>query len=188
MDLTLRIGGWIAAGLVVSGLAACEPDPEVAANPCVQDDPAKFGLEGSYIRQQVDTPSFELLKIGGDVRRNGRLSTIVVGDYTFDARIDRETEGAFKATRNSSAVPDMVLTGVADKVLAYDLTYEPRGGPVFQGKAVLGPPTPPSQMAASGVGSFSGSVVMEAANLDPEAQVATVKLTGQAKVSVQYGS
>lgn len=185
--MNLRIGKVIAAGLVVGGLSACEPDPEAAGNPCVQEDTAKRGLAGSYVRQQVDFPSFQMLTIGGDVRRNGRLSSTVVGDYTFDARIDRETEGAFKAARQSTAVPVKSLTGVADNVLVYDLTYKPKGGPVFQGKAVLGPPTPPSQMAASGAGSFSGPVLIEATSLDPEAQQPTVTMTGRATIAVQYG-
>ncbi len=178
----------VLAGLALCGLIACEEQPEAMADPCVQADPSKRDLGGSYVRRQVDTPSYALLKIAGDVRRNGRLSSIVIGDYTFDARIDRETEGAFTAARGSSAVPVPALTGVADDVVAYDLTYRPRFGPLFQGKAVLGPPTPPSQIAASGAASFSGPVLLEAVRLGSDAPGPTQKLTGQARIVVQYGT
>ena len=174
-------------------LSACEPEPVPAGDPCAQPDPGKRALAGSYVRQQSNTPSLDLIQLAGDVRRNGRLSKLYVGEYKFDARIDRDLkaegiEGAFKAARDSRAVPVDAFRDVAEGVVVYDFTYREKGKPEFNGLAVTGPPTPPSQIAKNGNAKLSGPIMLRTINLVPEEDPTPVELFGIATISIKYGS
>ena len=174
-------------------VSACEPEPVPAGDPCAQPDPGKRALAGSYVRQQSNTPSLDLIQLAGDVRRNGRLSKLFVGEYEFDARIDRDLkaegiEGAFKAARQSRAVPVDAFRDVAEGVVVYDFTYREKGKPQFNGLAVTGPPTPPSQIAQNGNAKLSGPIMLRTINLVPEEDPTPIELFGIATISIKYGS
>ena len=183
-------GRLVLAGLLAFSLAACEPEPETKADPCIQNDPGKRALRGSYVRQSTDTPKLELLQISGSVRRNGRLSKLFVQDYEFDARIDRDAgvDGAFKAARQSKALPVELFRDVADTVVVYDPSYRQQGGAQFDGLAVTGSPTPPSQIADSGNQKLSGPIMLRFINLTEGADQSPVEFSGMAELSIQYGT
>ena len=175
----------VMAGL---SLAACEPAP--AADPCIQDDPGKRGLVGSYVRQLTGAPKLELLQVTGLLRRNGRLFKIFIGDDDFDARRDRdsEVEGALKGPLGARAVPIDAFRDTPEGIFVYDFNYREPRQPDYHGMAILGVPTKPSSIPDNGSATHSGKVLLRITDLTEGSDQTQHEHVGRATVEILHGS
>ena len=185
-ETAFRRRGVVAAVLGLAGLlAACGGDdapPPPPPDPCaVAPDPEPRDRMGTVVSRRDVAPVFAIAPLPGRVWRNGDLSRLYFDDHTFRTERDPAT-GGYRGLRGASLTPLPALeTGQAD-MLAFDITYAPGGGATFHGQLVIGPETPPSQMARVGGATYRGTVALELARYadgpgDPVTHVGAVTVT-----------